>query len=93
MDDLSPLTEMAPAQPLALQALYYAWLNAMGGSLSKETLAERISATLKILVPSFSGTDAVTLLDFMGNFWRQADKAVSSFASRISTLDLSSWFV
>ena len=82
VDDLSPLTEMASTQPLALQVLYYAWLNAMGGSFPKEELAASVGRTLEILVPSFSGTDAVTLLEFMGNFLRQADKGVSIVSRR-----------
>jgi hypothetical protein len=69
---------MASSNSLALDVLYYAWLNAMEGSISRETLATTVDKTLKILVPSFSGTDAVTLLEFLGNFLRQADKAVSS---------------
>lgn len=88
MDDLSPLTEIAPSQPLALDVLYYAWLNAMGGSLPKETLSERVDGTLKILIPSFSGTDAVTLLEFIGNFLRRADKAVSDTKSLYPELQL-----
>ncbi|KAF4123237.1 Pyruvate/2-oxoglutarate dehydrogenase complex, dihydrolipoamide dehydrogenase (E3) component [Geosmithia morbida] len=76
VDDISPLTEIAPSNPLALDVLRYAWLHAMGGSLPKRTLSESISKTLKILVPSFTGTDAVTLLDFLGDLLRQADKEI-----------------
>lgn len=72
VEDLSPLTEIAPSNPLALNVLRLSWLNTMAGENVTLT-SNKVAETLKILIPSFSGTDAVTLLDFLGDFLRQAD--------------------
>lgn len=77
MDDLSPLTEAAPSNRLALDVLRYAWLSSMhGGNFTKED-AQRLNEALKGLVASFSGTDATTLLEFLGNLFYEADALVS----------------
>ncbi|KAH7313345.1 Neurochondrin-domain-containing protein [Stachybotrys elegans] len=75
IEDLSPLTEIAPSHPLVLDILCHAWLNAMV-SQDKSILATRIDNTIQSLVSSFTGTDAVTLLEFIGKFLRQADVAI-----------------
>ncbi|KAK3296154.1 Neurochondrin-domain-containing protein [Chaetomium fimeti] len=67
VEDLSPLTEIAPSQPLALDVLLYAWLNAMTATPDKESLRSKIGATMSSLVASFKGTDAVTLLSFLAS--------------------------
>ncbi|KAK4123620.1 DUF1941-domain-containing protein [Parathielavia appendiculata] len=65
--DLSPLTEMAPSQPLALETLLHAWLNVMTATPDKSNLRFKIDRTINSLVSSFKGTDAVTLLNFLAN--------------------------
>ncbi|KAG9253937.1 Neurochondrin-domain-containing protein [Emericellopsis atlantica] len=75
VEDLSPLTEIAPSNPLALNVLRLSWLNTMAGENATLT-SSKVAETLKILIPSFSGTDAVTLLEFLGDFLRQADSKV-----------------
>jgi hypothetical protein len=67
VEDLSPLTEIAPSQPLALDVLLYAWLNAMTATPDKNSLRIKIGATISSLVASFKGTDAVTLLSFLAS--------------------------
>ncbi len=65
VQDLSPLTETASLQPLALDALLYAWLNVMTVTADKDSLRYKIDSTINSLVVSFKGTDAVTLLSFL----------------------------
>ncbi|KAK3985528.1 Neurochondrin-domain-containing protein [Cladorrhinum sp. PSN332] len=66
VDDLSSLTEIAPSQPLVLETFLHAWLNAMTLSPSTTTtLQSKIESTIGILVASFKGTDAITLLNFL----------------------------
>lgn len=77
IQDLSPLTEIAPSHALVLDILRFAWLNGMAGVEDKRALSRRIDETTQSLASSFTGTDAVTLLEFLGSFLRQADPTVS----------------
>ncbi|KAK3332458.1 Neurochondrin-domain-containing protein [Cercophora scortea] len=65
VEDLTPLTEIAPSQPLVLETLGYAWLSSMAATADKGSLGSKIDNTISNLVSSFKGTDAVTLLDFL----------------------------
>ena len=76
VDDFSALTEISPSHSRALDIFEVAWLNAMDGSIPKASLSEKFGAVLRILVPSFSRTDAVTLLNFLGSFLRQASREI-----------------
>lgn len=75
--DLSPLTELAPTQPLVLEVLLRAWLYGLlsagqeGGSAAG--VLATIDATLPALVATFKGTDGVTLLDFLARLLRNAE--------------------
>ena len=77
VDDLSPLTEIAPTHAIVLDILYLSWLNAMTVTKDKSGLAAQIDKVIQSLVSSFTSTDAVTLLEFLGKFLRQADATVS----------------
>ncbi|KAK3942453.1 Neurochondrin-domain-containing protein [Diplogelasinospora grovesii] len=75
VDDVSPLTEMAPSQPLVLDIFGYAWLNYSVTLTSLSTtpndtdsitsFRSKLDSTIGALVSSFKGTDAVTL-SFLG---------------------------
>ncbi|KAK1835120.1 Neurochondrin-domain-containing protein [Podospora conica] len=68
IEDVTPLTEMAPSQPLVLDVFLHAWLTSMtqpGGDKSK--LRSIIDQTVRNLIASFKNTDAVTLLGFLAN--------------------------
>ncbi|GAB1320727.1 hypothetical protein MFIFM68171_10937 [Madurella fahalii] len=65
VEDLTPLTEIAPSEPLVLDTLSYAWLNDMATAVDKTVLRSNIDSTIGRLVSSFKGTDAVTLLAFL----------------------------
>lgn len=75
-EDLSPLTEIAPSQPLVLDALSHAWLNSMADATDKAKLRSTIDKTVGTLVSSFKGTDAVTLLDFLANLLPRLDPEI-----------------
>lgn len=77
IEDLSPLTEAAPSNRLALDVLRYSWLSSMHGGAFDQVDAERMNKAISGLIVSFSDTDAVTLLDFLGDLLREADRAVS----------------
>lgn len=77
IQDISPLTEIASAHAIVLDILSYAWLNSMTAVQDTSSLAARVSTTLQSLVSSFRRTDAVTLLEFLGYFLRNADSKVS----------------
>lgn len=64
--DLSPLIEIAPQQPLALDILYYAWSNASIDPTESYNVVRQVDEIVPKLLLSFKGTDAVTLLNFMG---------------------------
>lgn len=76
VDDLSPIIEIAPTNALPLNILHYAFLNTMGRVDSTAELKKTVNDTIQSLVSSFKGTDAVTLLSFLGDFLRQADPVV-----------------
>ncbi|KAL1843774.1 hypothetical protein VTJ49DRAFT_7484 [Mycothermus thermophilus] len=67
VQDLSPLTEMAPSQRLALDTLLHASLSAMTPDTDKASLRSKIDSTIASLAASFTGTDAVTLLSFLAD--------------------------
>jgi hypothetical protein len=77
IDDLSPLTEIAPSQPLVLDTLLHAWVNAMTATPDKAKLRSKIDSTISSLVSSFKGTDAVTLLSFLATLLPRLEPEVS----------------
>ncbi|KAK3301956.1 Neurochondrin-domain-containing protein [Chaetomium strumarium] len=79
VEDPSPLTEIASSQPLALDTLLYAWLNAMTAAADKTDLKSKIDRTIGNLVSSFKGTDAVTLLGFLANLLPRLEPEVLPF--------------
>jgi hypothetical protein len=78
VEDLTPLTEIAASQPLALDTLLYAWLNAMTVTADKSSLRAKIDSTIGSLVSSFKGTDAVTLLSFLASLLPRLEADVST---------------
>ncbi|SPO01059.1 uncharacterized protein DNG_03806 [Cephalotrichum gorgonifer] len=76
IEDISPLTEVAPTHPEALQVLSFAWLHAQNTSQDSAALRNKIDNTIQQLVSSFKGTDGVTLLEFLGSFLYHADPEV-----------------
>lgn len=77
--DLSPLTELAPEQPLVLEILLRAWLHGLLATTNTkdaadiDTITNTINTTLPSLAAAFKGTDGVTLLDFLARFLRNAE--------------------
>lgn len=59
-----------------MDVLRFAWLNAMVVVEDKSSLSAGIDASMQALASSFTGTDAVTFLEFVSAFLRQADAAV-----------------
>ncbi|PHH74635.1 hypothetical protein CDD82_4841 [Ophiocordyceps australis] len=76
IDDVSPLTELAPSHALVFTIVSFAWLNVMASQQNMAPLASKLDSTLQGLVSSFMGTDAVTLLGFLASFLRQADASM-----------------
>jgi uncharacterized membrane protein YkvI len=74
---MSPLIEIAPSQPLALDTLLYAWLNVMTVTANKSSLGHKIDSTISTLVASFKGTDGVTLLSFLASLLPRLEPEVS----------------
>lgn len=78
LQDMSSLVENAPSQPLALEVLSYAFLNSAAAAEDRKTLSSRIEQMVSSLIASYTGTDAVTLLEFLADFLRRLDKDVGS---------------
>ncbi|KAM5345492.1 hypothetical protein ACJ41O_011354 [Fusarium nematophilum] len=76
VEDISSLTEIAPTHAPVLDILAFAWLNAMAIVEDPRTLSVQIDATIQSLASSFTGTDAVTLLEFVGFFLRNANGSI-----------------
>lgn len=79
VEDLSSLTEIAPTHSAVLDIFSFAWLNAMTVTEDVSSLMTQVDSTIEGLVSSFTGTDGVTLLEFLGYFLRHADTRVCSF--------------
>jgi hypothetical protein len=76
LEDISPLTEVATAHQEALQVLTFAWLNGMHHHQDKSSLQTSIDQAIQSLAVAFKSTDAVTFLNFLGYFLRNADPEV-----------------
>ncbi|KAM0303600.1 hypothetical protein HYE67_003676 [Fusarium culmorum] len=76
IEDFSSLTEIAPNHAQVLDILCFAWLNSMTDVEDHTALAKQVDDTLQRLVSSFTGTDGVTLLEFLGYFLRHANSII-----------------
>ncbi|KAK0385817.1 hypothetical protein NLU13_6994 [Sarocladium strictum] len=72
LEDISPLTEIAPSYAAAMDVLNFAWLNAMENQEVRTSLRAQIDTGVQSLASSFRSTDATTFLSFVGLFFRQA---------------------
>lgn len=86
IEDFSSLTEIAPNHAQVLDILCFAWLNSMTGIEDHTALAKQVDDTLQSLVSSFTGTDGVTLLEFLGYFLRHANSIVCNQFPPANTL-------
>lgn len=76
VQDWSPLVEIAPKQPLVLSILAWTWTN--GNRSNTKAAPEKIDECISSLCASYKGTDAVTLLDFLGKLLGRLDANVSA---------------
>ncbi|KAJ8068250.1 hypothetical protein OCU04_003817 [Sclerotinia nivalis] len=68
VEDLSPLTEIAPQYPLVLDILNYTWANGSTINTEVQAVHESINKVIPNLLVVFKGTDAVTFLSFIASF-------------------------
>lgn len=71
VQDWSPLVEISPKQPLVLSVLAWTWTN--GNQSNTKATPQRIDECISSLCASYKGTDAVTLLDFLGKLLSRLD--------------------
>lgn len=76
VEDFSSLTEIAPSHAQVLDIFCFAWLNSMTTTEDPSMLARQVDDTIQSLVSSFTGTDGVTLLEFLGYFLRHANSSM-----------------
>lgn len=81
--DVSSLAEIAPSHAAVLDIFLFAWLNGMASVVEKHVLVLQVASTMQSLVSAFTGTDGVTLVEFVGTFLRQADPTVRAVFSLI----------
>ncbi|KAG5948324.1 hypothetical protein E4U59_000052 [Claviceps monticola] len=74
--DVSSLAEIAPSHAAVLDIFLFAWLNGMASVVEKHVLVLQIASTMQSLVSAFTGTDGVTLVEFVGTFLQQADPTI-----------------
>ena len=77
LDDVTPLTEIAPSYPKAMDVLRFAWLNIMESVEQRTALKAQVDTAVQNLASAFRSTDATTFLEFLGSFFRQAAPDVS----------------
>jgi len=67
IEDVSPLTEIAPQQSMVLDIFSLAWSSASTESLNVPKVRDQINKTIPMLISSFTRTDAVTFVAFIGD--------------------------
>jgi hypothetical protein len=67
IEDLSPLTEIATQDPLVLDIMAFTWTNASTASIEVLAVRNSIDKIISALLVVFKGTDAVTLINFIGS--------------------------
>jgi hypothetical protein len=77
LEDISPLVEIAAQYPYALDILKLMWTNASTISDEVEKVQRSIDRTMPILLNVFKDTDAVTLIQFVGEFMSKINPNVS----------------
>ncbi|EFX03289.1 hypothetical protein CMQ_3218 [Grosmannia clavigera kw1407] len=85
VDNLDPLVQMAPLQPLVLEILLHAWVYGLWDETTAASTITTISAVLPELTAAFRDTDGVTLLDFVARLLRNASALAESRTPSIST--------
>lgn len=78
IEDVSPLTEIAPQQSMALDVFRLAWSRTAADPLEVPKVKDCINKTLPMLISSFNRTDAVTFVAFIGDALRMLPQEVSS---------------
>lgn len=66
LEDLSPLTAIAPQYSLVLDVLSLAWTNASTQFSEVTKVRDSIDKIIPLLLSTFDRTDAVTFNDFLG---------------------------
>jgi hypothetical protein len=67
IEDVSPLTEIAPQQSMVLDIFSLAWPIASTELSEMPKVKSRINKVIPMLISSFNRTDAVTLVTFIGD--------------------------
>lgn len=78
VEDLSPLTEIAPQHSSVLDILTFTWTNASTIANEMDTVRESIDKYMPRLLVTFRDTDAVTLISFFGNLIPKLTPEVSA---------------
>jgi hypothetical protein len=78
IEDLSPLTEIAPQQSLVLDIFRLAWSLTATEPLEVPKVKDSINKTMPMFINSFNRTDAVTFVAFIGDTLRKLPLEVSS---------------
>lgn len=73
IEDISPLTEIAPSHPLVLDVFLYAYAQSATWIEDQPSIHANIGKIIQSLVASFKSTDAVTLLNFLDQLLRRLD--------------------
>ncbi len=67
IEDLSPLTEIAPQQSMVLDIFSRVWTSASTEPLQVPKVRDCINQNIPMLINSFNRTDAVTFVAFVGD--------------------------
>jgi len=71
IEDVSPLTEIAPQQSLVLDIFSLTWSNVSTEASELPVLQNTINRVMPMLLVGFERTDAVTFLAFIGEILRK----------------------
>lgn len=88
LEDLSPLTNLASQTPSVLDIIGFMWTNASASTSDTKAVQESIDKYMPKLLDTFKNTDAVTLINFVGNLIPKFTPEVSGHIFRAPTMKL-----
>ncbi len=84
LEDVSPLIEIASEYCMVLEVFSFAWINLSAEPERQDLVRENMDKILPKLILTFKGTDAVTLIEFLGSLLQRLDSTVRQIRNPIN---------
>ncbi len=84
LKDVSPLIEIASEYSMVLEVVGFAWINLSVEPERQDVVRESMNKILPKLILTFKGTDAVTLIEFVGSLLQRLNSTVRQIRNPIN---------